>query len=99
MVGTTGGAVLLIVNIVFAGLLGVGAGSLTSLLLHRPWGLKAALLDAILAVVVGVVAAYVVLTMDNARGVPQSRVGLVLAIAAASVVVMHLMRLAVRSSN
>jgi hypothetical protein len=99
MIGTSGATVLLLVNVVFAGVLGIGAGGLTCFALHRPWSLKAALLEAVLAVVVAVIAAYAVSAIDNARGVLESRVGLVLAIAAASVVVRHLMRLAVRSSR
>jgi hypothetical protein len=99
MIGTNGAAVLLLVDIIFASVLGIGAGGLTCLALRRPWSLKAALIDAVLAAVVAVIAAYVVSAIDNARGVLESRVTLVLAIATASVVVRHLMRLAVRSSN
>jgi len=99
MIGTSGATILLLVNVIFAGVLGIGAGGLTCLVLRRPWSLKAALLDAVLAVVVAVIAAYAVSAIDNARGVLESRVGLVLAIAAASVVVRHLMRLALRSSR
>jgi hypothetical protein len=99
MIGTNGAAVLLLVNIIFASVLGIGAGGLTCLVLRRPWSLKAALIDAVLAAVVAVIAAYVVSAIDNARGVLDSRVGPVLAIAAASVVVRHLIRLGVRSSN
>ena len=99
MIGTTSGAVLLIVNLVLAAVLGVGAGGLTRLVLRRTWGLNSALLDGALAAIVAVIAAYAVSAIDNARGVLESRVGLVLAIAAASVVVVDLMRLAVRSSH
>lgn len=99
MIGTTGATMLFIINIVFAGVLGIGAGGLTCLVLRQPWGLKAALLDALLAASVALVAAYVLAAIEAARGVWGSLVGLVLAIAAASVVVMHLMRLAVRPSN
>jgi hypothetical protein len=99
MIGTTGATVLFLVNVILAGVLGICAGGLTCLVLRRPWSLKAALVDAVLAAVVAVISAYVVSAIDNARGALESRVGLILAIAAASVVVKHLMRLAVRSSN
>lgn len=99
MVGTTGGAVLLIVNIIFAGVLGIGVGGITCLVLRRPWGFKTSLIDAVLAVAVAVIAANVVSAIDNARGVFESRVGLVLAIAAISVVVEHLLRLVLRPSG
>ena len=62
-------------------------------------GFKDALVDAVLAAVVAVVAAYLVSAIENARGVWESRVALILAIAAASVVIRHLMRLALRSTN
>jgi putative flippase GtrA len=96
MIGTTGAAVLLLVSIVFASVLGSGAGALISFVLRRPWGLRAALTDAVLAAVVAVIAACVVSAIDNARGVWESRVGLVLAIALGSVVLRHLFRLAFR---
>jgi hypothetical protein len=99
MIGTSGAAVLLLVNIIFASVLGMGAGGLTGLVLRRPWSLKTALIDGALAAVVAVITAYVVAAIDNARGVLESRVALVLAIATASVVARHLMRLAVRSPN
>lgn len=97
MIGTTGATLLFIADIVFATLLGIGAGGLTCLVLRRPWGLKAALIDAVLAAVVTVIAAYVVSAIDNARGVWESRVTLVLSIAAGSVVLRHLLRLALPS--
>jgi hypothetical protein len=67
--------------------------------LRRPWGLKAAVIDAVFAAIVGVIAAYVVSAIEIARGVWESRVALILAIAVASVVIRHLVRLALRSAN
>jgi hypothetical protein len=96
MIGTRGAAVLLLVNLIFAIVLGIGAGGLTCLVLRRPWGIKVALVDAVLASVAAVIAAYVVSSIDNARGVLDSRVGLVLVIAACSVVLRHLLSLGVR---
>ncbi len=93
MIGTSGAAVLVLVNFIFAIILGIGAGGLACLALRQPWGLKAALIDAALAAVAAVIAACAVSAIDNARGVWESRVALVLAIAAASVVLRHLLRL------
>ena len=97
MIGTSGATVLLLANIVFASVLGIGAGGLTCLVLRQPWGLKAAVIDAVLAAVVAVIAAYVVSAIEIARGVWESRVALVLAIAAGSIVLRHLLRLTLRS--
>lgn len=93
MMGTTGGTVLLIVTVIFAGLLGVGAGGLTCLMLRQSWGLKTALIDAVLATIVAIASAYVVASIEAARGVWGAwGIGLVLAIAAASATVRHLVQ-------
>ncbi len=90
---------MFLMYVLFASALGIGVGGFASLLLRQPWGFKVILMDAALAGIVVIIAAYMVSLIDSARGVLESRVGLVLGIAAASVVVMHLIRLAVRSSN
>jgi hypothetical protein len=99
MIGTTGAFVLFIINVLFAVLLGISAGGLTCLVIHRPWGLNPALVDAILAAVVALTAGYVLGAVDSARHVWESRVTLILVIAAASVVLRHLIRPSLRSSN
>ena len=99
MIGTSGATVLFVVNVLFASVLGVGAGGVTCFVLRRPWGLKAVVIDAVLAAVVAVVAAYVVSAIEISRGVWGSRVTLVLAIAAGSVVVRHVVRLLLRSPS
>lgn len=99
MIGTTGASVLFSLNVLFAGVLGIGAGGLTCLVLRRSWGLKEALIDAVLAAVVAVVAAYVVAAIESARGVWESRIVLILAIAVTSVVVRHLIRLTLRPTS
>jgi len=70
MIGTTGATVLLIANSVLAALptwcYAVGGG-----------GLKAALIDAAIALVVVALAAYVVAAIEAARGVWGSRATLV----------------------
>lgn len=99
MVPTSAATVMFLVNVLFASALGIGAGGLTCLVLRRPWGVKAALIDAVLAAVVAVIAAYVVSAIDNARGVWESRVALVLVIGVGSVVVRHVIRFALRTSH
>jgi hypothetical protein len=90
---------LFIINVLFASVLGIAAGGFTCLVLHRPWGPRPALIDATLAAVVTVIAAFVVGAIETASHVWRSRVTLILAIGAASVVIRHLMRLSLRSSN
>jgi hypothetical protein len=97
MIGATGATVLFLINVLFASVLGICAGGLLCLVLRRHWGLKGALIDAALAAVVAVVAAYVVAAIESARGVWESRVTLILAIAVASVVLRHLIGRALRS--
>lgn len=99
MIGTTGATVLLVINIVLASLVGVAAGGLACLALRRAWGPKTAVIDGVLAAAVAIVSAYVVASIDDARGVWDSRVGLVLAIAAASAAVRHLVQPAFRPSK
>ncbi len=93
MIGTTSATVLFVINVLFAGVLGIGAGGFTCLVLRRPWGIKTVLIDAALAAAVAVVAAYVIAAIEAARGVWGSRVTLILIIAVASVVARHLLRL------
>lgn len=92
MIGTTGATILFLINLCFASALGVAAGGLTCLLLHRPWGLKTAAIDAVIAAGVAVIAAYVVSAIEVARGVLESRVTLILAIAVGTVVLRHVIR-------
>jgi hypothetical protein len=98
LIGTTGAAILFIVNICFASALGVGAGALICLLLRCRWDLKTAVIDAVIAAGVAVIAAYVVAAIEIARGVWESRVTLILAIAVGSVVLRHVLRPLLRSS-
>ena len=98
MIGTTGAAVLFVVNVISASALGAVAGGLTCLMLRRPWGIKAAVIDAVLAAVVAVIAAYVVSAIEIARGVWESRVTLILAVAVGSVVARHILRALLRPS-
>jgi len=99
MIGTKGAIVLFSINVLFASVLGIAAGGLTCLALRRSWHLKDAIIDAVLAAVVAVVAAIAVAAIEGARGVWESRVTLILAIAVASVVVRRLIRPTSRSAN
>jgi hypothetical protein len=99
MIGTTGAVVLFSINVLFASVLGIGAGGLTCLALRRPWGLKDAIVDAALAAVVAVIAAYSVSAIESARGIWESHVILMLAIAVGSVVIRHLIRWAFPFAN
>jgi hypothetical protein len=83
MIGTTGAAVLFLINVLLACVLGIVAGGVTCLALRQSWSLKEALVTAI----------------DIARGVWKSRVALMLLIAVGSVVARHLIRLVLRSSK
>ena len=92
MIGTTIAAVLFSINVLFAALLGIATGGLTSFALRRSWGLKEGLIDALLAAVVSVVAAYLVAAIESARGVWESHVALILTIAVAVVVARQFIR-------
>jgi len=94
MIGTKGAFVLVVVNLILASILGVIAGGLLTLALRKQWGIRGALMDALLAALVAVSAATIISVIDNARGVLESRVAVVLAIATGGVVLRHLLRLA-----
>jgi hypothetical protein len=97
MLGTTGATIVCIVYLVFACVLGTVAGGLTCLALRRRWSPKDALIDAVLTGVVAFFSAYVEAEIDIARGVWGSNLTLILAVAIGSVVLRHLLRLALRS--
>ena len=92
MIGTKGATVLFVVNVLFASILGIGAGGFTCLILRRNWGAKTALKDGVLAAVIAILAAYVVTVVESSRGVWDSRVTLILALAVLSVIGRHLLR-------
>ena len=94
MIPEKSAVLLFLINVLFAGALGVGAGGLTCLILRQPWGMKAALVDAALAAVVAVIAAYIISAIEASRGFLDDGTALIFAIAAASIVVRHLIRLA-----
>jgi hypothetical protein len=69
MIGTTGATILFVINLLFASVLGIAAGGVSCLVLHRPWGIKPAFMDATLAAVVAVIAAYVIGAIESASHV------------------------------
>ena len=92
MIGTTAAGVLFVVNVLFASVLGVGTGGPTCLMLRLSWNLKAAVVDAVLGALVALLAAYVISAIEIARGVWESRVTLMLAVAVACVFGRHILR-------
>jgi hypothetical protein len=96
MVGTTGSAVLVIASILFASLLGLGAGGLICLVLRQPWGFKAAAIDGGVAAVVLLVGAFVEAEVEAARGIWDSHETLILFIAVGSAAGRELLRSARR---
>lgn len=100
MIGTVGGAVLVAINLLLVAVLGIGAGGLASLGFRQSWGLKVALQDGLLAGFVAIVAIYLIGSFEAAHGVWGSRVVVwAFVIALSSVVLKHLIRLALRSAH
>lgn len=52
MIGTTGATVLAIVNVLIAGILGIVVGAISCAVLRRRWTVRAAGIDAVLAMIV-----------------------------------------------
>jgi hypothetical protein len=96
MLPTRIATVLFLVNIIVVSMLGIGVGYFTCLGLRQGWSRMAAIIDAALALVVAIISAYVISAIDAAHGVLQSRVTLILTIAAGSVFLRHLLRLSAR---
>lgn len=92
MIGTTGATIVIVIKILFACVLGIGTGGLTCLVLRRSWNVRQALIDAVLAMVVAFITAYVVVGIDIHRGVWRSRDALILSITIGSVVARHFIR-------
>ncbi len=97
---TSGGAtvialITLIVSCMVAGIVGF----LTCLVCRLPWNLKVAAWDVLLVAVVSIASAYAYSTIAIARGQMDSGVKWILLTAAASVVVRHLIRLALHPAH
>lgn len=92
MIGTNAATLLVIVNFIAAVVLGVVAGGLSCLVLRRSWGLKVATRDAALAAAMAIISVTVITVIDNALGILESRVALVMAVAVGGVIVRHVIR-------
>jgi len=57
MIGTVNAEVIALVYLVFAGVLGIGAGGLTCLVLRRRWSIHIAFVDGVFAFVVAFISA------------------------------------------
>lgn len=93
MLGTAGASIILIVNLAIAGMLGVAAGSLLSGILGQHWTLRAVGIDAVLAIVTAIAAAFILTYLVLPRDVWVSIVMPVWSIAVLSVVFRHLLLL------
>lgn len=96
MIGTTGAAVLVVINVLFASMLGIVAGGLSCAALRQSWSLRVAAIDAAFAAVVAVAAAYSIPAIESARGVSGSVVTLGVVVSIAGVVIRHFVRFALR---
>jgi uncharacterized membrane protein len=98
MLGTTGGAVLVCVNLLAIGVIGMLVGLLATLAMRKRWGGKVALIDLLTAIFAALLAGYSVSAVEAARGVWESRLGLIAILAIAAVLLIHAVR-ATRQSN
>ena len=97
---TTGAATAIaLVTVLVSCVIGGIAGFLTCWVCRLPWNMKAAAWDVGLVVVVSIASAYAYSAIAMARGHLDSGVKWILLTAAASVVVRHLIRLALRSAH
>lgn len=80
-------------DVLFASLLAVAAGALTSLLLRKSWGIGVALFDALLGPAMAVAIAYAVMELDQYGRLYYSPAIVLLPVAIGSVVLRHLLRL------
>lgn len=90
MIGTKSATVLFVVYLILATTLGVVAGRLTCLTLRHPWRTRVAFGDAVVAVVIAFVTAYVAASVEAAQGIWASNVTLVSCAAVVGVIVKHL---------
>jgi hypothetical protein len=84
--------------VLFAGLLGIGAGGASCLLMRRGWTVRTAIADGFLAAIVCFVVAYVWGKIASSKGVWDIPISLIFGIATASVPLRHLF-VALRSSR
>jgi hypothetical protein len=99
MVSTGLAAALALTSLTVAGVLGAGVGYLACVAFRRPWTIKNAVVDVVVAVVVTVIAGCAVGVIDRARGILEDRLTLILVIGVGSVVLRHVLSLARGSSR
>ena len=97
---TSGGAtVIAFITLIVSCVVGVIVGFLTCLACRLPWNFKVAAWDVLLVAAVSIASAYAYSAIAIARGQMDSGVKWILLTAAASVVVRHLIRLALRPAH
>ncbi len=97
---TSGGAtVIALITLIVSCVVGGIVGFLTCLACRLPWNFKVAAWDVLLVAVVSIASAYAYSAIAIARGQMDSGVKWILLTAAASVVVRHLIRLALRPAH
>lgn len=99
MIGTVGGAVLAVIGLGFAAVLGIRVGRLTGFGFHQSWGLKVALQDGAIAILLFVAATFGAAIIEGPKGDWDARTILIFAVALGSVVLKHLAQFALRSAN
>jgi hypothetical protein len=99
MLSSSGATIIALVTLVVSCVVGGIVGFLTSLVCRLQWNFKVAAWDVLLVAVVSIASAYAYSAIAIARGQMDSGVKWILLTAAASVVVRHLMRLALRPAH
>jgi hypothetical protein len=97
MLGTTGGAVLVLLTLLLTSGLGAAIGLLATLVARQTWGIRVAATDAAIAVTVAAISGYGLSELYAARGLWTSVVGPVLFLAALSVATKHVVQAASRA--
>lgn len=96
MLPTGVAGVLMVLSLAGICVVAVVAGLLLCLMLRLPWGARAAVTDAALALTVAMITGIAAFEVDTSRGALESRLGLILLAACASVICLHLLRFARR---
>jgi hypothetical protein len=99
MLSSSGATIIALVTLVVSCVVGGIVGFLTCLVCRLPWNFKVAAWDVLLVAVVSIASAYAYSALAIARGQMDSGVKWILLTAAASVVVRHLIRLALRPAH
>lgn len=99
MLSTNAAAVLTLVTMIVACVLGVAAGLLACLVLRLPWGPKAAAIDVGVAAMVVIITGVVLAAIETVYHAEGSPLEVICMITIASVVVRHTIRFALRASR